>query len=134
MLHGMKTIKLIAASAALFFAGTSAASAAVHTKRAHTPSGNITCVARNYGGPGWSLTCSAADPGRTMRISTSGRAYAARYQRIASGGRELRYGGTYNLGPFRCQSFSDGLDCSVVPRGTSELRGFFISREMSYSF
>jgi len=133
----MKITKLLAATAAVLTvagtAGTSAASAAV-VKRAHMPSGNINCVARNYGGPGWSLTCSADDPGKTMRISTAGHAYATSYQPVASRGTTMRYGHSYNLGPFRCTSSEYGLECSIVPRDSSILTGFWLSRESAYTF
>jgi hypothetical protein len=133
----MQITKFIAATAAVLTiagtAGTSAASA-LPVKRAHMPSGNINCVARNYGGPGWSLTCSADDPGKTMRISTAGHAYATDYKAIATRGTTMRYGHSYNLGPFRCTSSEDGLECSIVPRDSSVLTGFWLSREYAYTF
>ena len=97
----MQITKIIALSAVMLGGiGTSAASASTAV-RAHTPSGNINCVARNYGGPGWSLTCSAADPGRTMRIDTRGDAYKTHYRRVARGhGFSMAYDGTYKLGPY----------------------------------
>src|SRR4051812_49423816 len=127
-----RTIALSAVVLAGFGTSTAAASTAV---RAHTPTGNINCVARNYGGPGWSLTCSADDPGRTMRISTRGDAYSTHYRRVARGrGRTLYHGGTYQLGPYSCDSSSSGLSCSYVPSWASHQVGFWISRESSYPF
>jgi hypothetical protein len=131
----MHITKIIATSAVLLGAfGASSASASTAV-RAHTPTGNINCVARNYGGPGWSLTCSADDPGRTMRISTRGDAYSTHYRPVARGrGRTLYYGSTYQLGPYSCDSSSSGLSCSYVPSWASHRVGFWISRESSYSF
>ncbi|HEY6891072.1 MAG TPA: hypothetical protein VI300_24930 [Solirubrobacter sp.] len=133
----MKITKLLAASAVavtLAMATGAAPASASSTKRAQTPSGNISCVARNYGDPGWSLTCSAEDPGTTMRISTAGHAYAAAYQTIARRGTVLRYGHSYNLGPFRCTSSAYGLDCSTVSRDASVVTGFWLSRENAYTY
>ena len=142
MLLGMKITKLIAAAASVsavavtlaMAAGASPAAASTAAKRAQTPSANIGCVARNYGGPGWSLTCSAKDPGTTMRISTAGHAYAAAYQPVAPRGTELRYGHSYNLGPFRCTSSEYGLDCSTVSRDASVVSGFWLSRDYAYTY
>src|SRR3954453_1078705 len=97
-----KTIALSAVVLAGF--GTSSAQAATAV-RAHTPSGNINCVARNYGGPGWTLTCSAADPGRTMGISMAGKAYKSRYRHVRRGhGFTMYYDSSYHLGPYNCKS------------------------------
>jgi hypothetical protein len=114
-------------------AGATPASAST-AKRAQTPSGTISCVARDYGDPGWSLTCSAEDPGTTMRISTAGHAYAAAYQPIARRGTVLRYGHSYDLGPFRCTSSTYGLDCSTVSRDAAVVSGFWLSRESAYAY
>jgi hypothetical protein len=133
----MQITKLIAASiaAATLAGGTGASVASASSvERAQMPSGNINCVARDYGGPGWSLTCSADDPGKTMRISTAGHAYVTRYRRVASHGTTMRYGHSYNLGPFRCTSSEYGLDCSIVPRDSSVLTGFWLSREYAYTY
>jgi hypothetical protein len=133
----MQITKLLAATAAVLTiagtAGTAVASASP-VKRAQMPSGNISCVARNYGGPGWSLTCSAEDPGKTMRISTAGHAYATSYQSVPSRGITMRYGHSYDLGPFRCTSSEYGLDCSTVSRDSSAVTGFWLSREYAYTY
>ncbi len=127
----MKIIASIAASAALLIAASPASASVV---RAHTPSGNINCVARGYGGPGWSLTCSADSPGRTMRISTQARPYETRYRPVWGGWRTMRYGWAYDLGPFECASYRQGLQCSIVPRDGGRARGFWISREDAFTF
>ena len=51
-----------------------------------------------------------------------------------SRGTTMRYGHSYNLGPFRCTSSDYGLECSIVPRGSSDLTGFWLSREYAYTF
>ena len=131
----MQITKIITLSAVMLGGfGASAASASTAV-RAHTPSGNINCVARNYGGPGWSLTCSADDPGRTMRISTRGDAYKTHYRPVAAGrGFTMHYDNAYKLGPYRCTSSTAGLSCSYVPSWASYRVGFWISRESAYSF
>ncbi len=131
----MQITKIIALSAVMLGGvGTSVASASTAV-RAHTPSGNINCVARNYGGPGWSLTCSAADPGRTMRIDTRGDAYRTHYRRVARGhGFSMTYDDSFELGPYTCESSTAGLACSYLPSWADYRVGFWISREDAYSF
>jgi len=134
----MQIAKAIALSAVVLAGfGTSSAQAATAV-RAHTPSGNINCVARNYGGPGWTLTCSAADPGRTMGISMAGKAYKSRYRHVRRGhGFTMYYDSSYHLGPYNCKSFTAGLRCSFASNWYHHHNprvGFWISRESGYTF
>lgn len=97
---------------------------------AYTPSGNITCKAQNYGGPGWSLVCSAKDPGHTARISTQDHAYVASYRRVAKRGTKMQYERLYYLGPFECYSQRSELSCWSTDSG----EGFAISRDRVSTF
>ena len=45
----------------------------------------------------------------------------------------MRYGWVYDLGPFDCASYRDGLQCTIAPRDGGRDRGFWISREDAYT-
>ena len=134
----MRITKLTAVTASLLAAGAIAASGAGATQTsapiyAHTPTGNITCKA-THSHLGWSLVCSAADPGRTLRISSSRVAYQTSYSPVALRGPSMLYGQRYWLGPFRCDSSSTELTCVRPADRFGPPAGFEISRQAGYVY
>lgn len=113
----------LALAGALGAAGAATASAAEYV---HSPSGNIRCTAVNFGGPGRTLTCSVVDTRRTIKISTSGRAYGISYRSIPLRGRSISYGTSASLGggDFVCESETAGMTCS-----SAFATSIFLSRE-----
>jgi hypothetical protein len=133
----MRITKLTTVTAALVAAGAFAASGAGATTSgpvyAHTPTGNITCKAQ-HSHLGWSLVCSAADPGRTLRISTARVAYQTGYSPVALRGPSMLYGHRYWLGPFRCDSSSRELTCVRPADRYGPPAGFELSRQAGYVY
>jgi hypothetical protein len=94
----------------------------------HSPSRNIECevgVARP--GLGTYAFCATLRPARCVTLKVSGRMRVR--QNCFGNGPEnaftLRYGRSVRVGPFRCTSRTNGMECLVVRNG----HGFLISRE-----
>jgi hypothetical protein len=142
-------VKLAAAGAVLLLAlGGGAAARAATPSSFQTPSGNIGCI---YVGPFASidrpyLRCDIGgglhplpprprncdlDWGYGYSMSDTGRATTFCAGDTAKDPRApiLRYGRTWHKGPFTCVSQRIGLRCANRAR-----RGFFLSRQHSYTF
>jgi len=111
-------------------AGIAAPGAALGEADFHSPTGNIRCGYVSAGESpqlGALVKCGTLNDALAMALMADGRRVRGDVSDFIDDlnpGRTLRYGYYLVLGPFRCDSTSSGITCTVRRTG----RGFFISR------
>jgi hypothetical protein len=94
----------------------------------YSPSGNISCEVSSGGVRGAYAYCQTLKRPRSVTLHRNGHLTVCRGGRCLGNGpetaKELRYGHSVRVGPFRCTSKQTGMRCVVVSSG----HGFAISR------
>ena len=95
----------------------------------YSPSKNLSCEVSSGGARGAYAFCQSVQRPRTVELRRNGRSKVCRGVKCLTNGpenaKELRYGRSIRVGPFRCTSKRSGMRCVVVESG----HGFKLSRE-----